>query len=355
MDEKKITIFDVAALAGVSKGTVDRVLHCRPNVSEEARTKVEKALKEMDYRPNVYASALAYNKKYTFCCIMPKHVSEAYWEEIEEGAMAACDIRRDFHVKVKMFYYRRYDIDTFVAVTEECLKEKPDGVVIVPSRLAETKTFTDKLHASSIPFILLDSYMPDLRPLSFFGQDSFCSGYFAGRMLMLIAQQGKEIMLMKQMKNGNVASKQQENRETGFRHYMHDHFPEINIIEVNLPLDVERVKYEDILEDYFLEHPDTHHCITFNSKAHLVGDFLLRTNRRNVQIMGYDMVEKNANCLKLGSISFLIAQHGYMQGYSCIETLFEAIVLKKKVNPVNYVPIELLTKENVDFYRRTQL
>ena len=174
-------------------------------------------------------------------------------------------------------------------------------------------------------------------------------------MMMLIAKDQKEIMLMKQMKNGNVASKQQENRETGFRHYMHDHFPDINIIEVNLPLDVEREKYDDILEEYFTAHPLTHHCITFNSKAHIVGEFLLRTNRRNVQIMGYDMVEKNANCLKLGSISFLIAQHGYMQGYSCIESLFEAIVLKKKVNPVNYVPIELLTKENVDFYRRTQL
>ena len=227
MTTDKIRIKDVAELAGVSVGTVDRVLHNRPNVSEDARNKVEKALKEMDYRPNVYASALAYNKKYTFCCIMPKHISEAYWEEIEEGAMAACDKRRDFHVKVKMYYYRRYDIDTFVQVTEECLKDKPDGVVVVPSRLAETKVFTDQLNANNIPFILLDSYMPDLRPLSFFGQDSFCSGYFAGRMLMLIAQGQKEIMLMKQMKNGNVASKQQENRETGFRHYMHDHFPEI--------------------------------------------------------------------------------------------------------------------------------
>ena len=67
------------------------------------------------------------------------------------------------------------------------------------------------------------------------------------------------------------------------------------------------------------------------------------------------MVNKNANCLKEGSISFLIAQHAYMQGYSCVESLFEAIVLKKKVNPVNYMPIEILTKENVDFYRRTQL
>ena len=91
------------------------------------------------------------------------------------------------------------------------------------------------------------------------------------------------------------------------------------------------------------------------SKAHIVGEFLLKSNKRDVQMMGYDMVNKNANCLKEGSISFLIAQHAYQQGYSCIDTLFKAIVLKKKVNPVNYMPIELLSKENVDFYRRTQL
>ena len=81
----------------------------------------------------------------------------------------------------------------------------------------------------------------------------------------------------------------------------------------------------------------------------------MKTNRRNVQIMGYDMVGKNAVCLRQGSISFLIAQHAFMQGYNCVDTLFKAIVLKQKVEPVNYMPIELLTKENVDFYRRTQL
>lgn len=355
MTTEKIRIKDIAERAGVSVGTVDRVLHERPNVSKEAREKVEAALKEMDYHPNMYASALAYNKKYTFYFVIPKHESEAYWEEIEEGAMNARDRRRDFHVNVKMMYYQRFDFSTFTKVTEECLKEQPDGVVIVPSKLDLTRQFTDKLHESNVPFILLDSYMPDLRPLSFYGQDSFCSGYFAARMLMLIASKESEIMLMKQMRNGNVASKQQENRETGFRHYMHDHFPDVKITEVNLPLDEERCKYEQILEGFFSTHPHVHHCITFNSKAHIVGEFLLKSNRRDVQIMGYDMVNKNAICLKEGSISFLIAQHAYMQGSACVESLFEAIVLKKKVDPVNYMPIEILTKENVDFYRRTQL
>ena len=353
--EEKIRIKDIAEKAGVSVGTVDRVLHNRPNVSKSARDKVESVLNAIDYQPNMYASALAYNKSYTFYCIIPKHESEAYWEEIEEGAARACEARRDFHINVKMMYYRRFDTSTFVKTCNECLNACPEGVIVVPSELEVTRRFTDKLHERNIPFILLDSYMPDLKPLSFYGQDSFCSGYFAAKMLMLIASGEHEIMLMKLTRNGKVASKQQDNREVGFRHYMADHFPQTKILELDLPLEEGKPLYDDILEKFFTTHPHVHHCITLCSKAHIAGEFLLKTNRRDVQIMGYDMVERNAKCLRLGSISFLIAQHAFMQGYNCVDTLFKAIVLKKKVDPVNYMPIELLSKENVDFYRRTQL
>ena len=82
---EKIRIKDIAERAGVSVGTVDRVLHDRPNVSKPAREKVERALKEMNYQPNVYASALAYNRTYKFALLIPKHESEAYWEEVEQG------------------------------------------------------------------------------------------------------------------------------------------------------------------------------------------------------------------------------------------------------------------------------
>ena len=353
MATDKIRIKDIAERAGVSVGTVDRVLHNRPNVSKTALDKVNKALEEMDYQPNMYASALAYNKSYTFYLLIPRHDSEAYWEEIEEGAKAATALRRDFGIKLKLMYYERFNAPSFVRIANDCLKEKPDGVIMVLAKLDVTTAFANQLQENDVPFILLDSYLPDLKPLAFYGQDSFQSGYFAARMLMLIASKEKEIMLMKQLKNGHVGSKQQSNRETGFRHYMKDHYPDIEITELDLPLDEKREKYPEILEKFFTEHPQVHHCITFNSKAHLVGDFLLRTNRRNVQIMGYDMVPKNEECVKQGSISFLIAQHAYRQGFSCVDTLFEAIVLKKEVNPVNYMPIELLTKENVAFYRRT--
>ena len=351
----RIRIKDIAQRAGVSVGTVDRVLHKRPNVSKPALEKVEKALREMNYQPNVYASALAYNRSYTFVCLMPVHASEAYWEEIEQGIRRCVEFRRDFHIEVKISHYERFNAGTFEACYTKCLEENPDGVIIVPTDLELTRKFTDKLHEANIPFVLLDSYMPDLKPLSFCGQDSLQSGYFAAKMLMLIANGQKEIMIMKQTKNGKVASKQQENRELGFRQYMSDHFPNVVIHEVDLPREEERKRYSNILEHFFASHPNVHHCITFNSKAHIVGEFLLKTNRRNIQIMGYDVVGKNLACIKQGSISFLIAQHAFMQGYNCVETLFRAIVLKKKVNPVKYMPIELLSLENIDFYLRVSI
>lgn len=352
MAKENITIKDIAAHAGVSTGTVDRVLHNRPNVSKTALEKVNKALEELDYRPNMYASALAYNKTYNFYLVLPKHEQDAYWDEIEEGALACTDFRRDFGITLKFIYYERFNATGFTKMVRELFSAKIDGVIIVPSTLEQTSRFTEKLIERQIPYVLLDSYMPDLKPLSFFGQDSFASGYFAAKMLMLIANKEKEIALMKQTRDGKVGSKQQANRETGFRHYMVDHFPDVKITEVDLPLDEEKKDYDGILEKFFRAHSQVHHCITFNSKAHLVGEFLQRTNRRNVQIMGYDMVPKNEECVRQGSISFLIAQHAYQQGYSSVDALFNAIVMKREVNPVNYMPIEILTKENVDFYRR---
>lgn len=352
---EKIRIKDIAERAGVSVGTVDRVLHDRPNVSRPARDKVEKALQEMDYQPNMYASALAYNRSYTFYLLIPRHESEAYWEEIEDGAHKAMEARRDFHIGVKIVYYDRFDFTSYAKSYTEILNANPDGVVIVPSTLEITQTFTDKLHEKSIPFILLDSYMPDLRPLSFYGQDSFSSGCFAAKMLMLFAAKEKEIMIFKRVHNGVVVSKQQANREVGFLHYMKDHFPKVKITELNVEESNRTEDYNTILDRFFTSHPNIHHCVTLSSKAHIIGEYLLKHNIRDVQTMGYDVVQKNAECIREGSISFVIAQHAYMQGYSCIDTMFQAIVLKKKVNPVNYMPIELIIKENLDFYRRNQL
>jgi len=54
----RTTIKMIAERAGVSIGTVDRVLHDRPYVKVEVRERVLRVMEELDYHPNRMASAL---------------------------------------------------------------------------------------------------------------------------------------------------------------------------------------------------------------------------------------------------------------------------------------------------------
>ena len=67
-----VTIKDIAAAVGVSRGTVDRVINHRGGVSEEVAARVEQAVEEMGYFPNRAGRILAARKKpVTIGCLLP--------------------------------------------------------------------------------------------------------------------------------------------------------------------------------------------------------------------------------------------------------------------------------------------
>ena len=68
---KNIRIKDIAKLAGVSVGTVDRVLHNRGKVSEYALKKVTEVMNQIDYKPNLIARTLGSNKNYRIAALIP--------------------------------------------------------------------------------------------------------------------------------------------------------------------------------------------------------------------------------------------------------------------------------------------
>ena len=87
--DKKVTIKDVAQLAGVSKGTVDRVIHNRGEVSAESFRKVQEVVRKIDYKPNAYASLLASRRHYRITCLMPDFEGGDFWEIAHRGVLRA--------------------------------------------------------------------------------------------------------------------------------------------------------------------------------------------------------------------------------------------------------------------------
>lgn len=347
---ERIRIKDIARLADVSVGTVDRVLHGRSGVSETSRKRVEEILKQLDYHPNMYASALASNKKYSFSCFLPVHLSGEYWTAIEKGINEAISSYSDFHISAQITYYDPYNYNSFVKESNTIIDNEPDGVLFAPTAFKYTKEFTDKLNEKNIPFIYIDSLLRDIPPLAFYGQNSIQSGYFAAKMLMMLAgKETKEIVVFRKINEGIVGSNQQENREIGFRQYMQKYHPECNILELNL-----HAKQSDddnsMLDSFFKANPGVSNGITFTSKVYIIGEYLETRNIKHFNLIGYDLLERNVSCLKNGSVSFLIAQQPEVQGFNGIKTLCDYLIFKKDIIMVNYMPIDLLTAENIDYY-----
>ena len=347
--QERIRIKDIALKAGVSVGTVDRVLHGRAGVSESSRKKVEEILCQLNYRPNMYASALASNKRYRFACLLPTHQDGDYWTDVENGMFKAVKAFSDFHVSLDIFHYDQYELGAFFEAGKELLDSVYDGVVISPIVEKETERLVEWFRLHGIPYIFIDSNIPRLSPLSFFGQHARKSGYFAARILRLLAQDSKDIVVFRLINDGKLGSNQQLYREEGFYEYMKEHCPRLQILELNLHAK-RPGQDKQLFDDFFRKHPDVTCGITFNSKAYLIGEYMLEQGRKDFHLMGYDMLSRNVACLKEGTIDFIIAQQPTMQGYNSIECLCDSLILKKEVRECNYMPIQLISVENIDFY-----
>ena len=86
----KISQQTIAEYSGVSRGTVDRVLHNKPNVKPETRQKVLDAIEKLGYSPNMIGRALSLSRReYSICVILPDNYFfkdvNAPWRFIQSG------------------------------------------------------------------------------------------------------------------------------------------------------------------------------------------------------------------------------------------------------------------------------
>ena len=75
------TLKDVAKEAGLTVGTVSRVLNNRGYISNNARRKVDEAMKKLNYRPNEMARSLHSKSTNTIGLIVP-HIRHPYFAEM---------------------------------------------------------------------------------------------------------------------------------------------------------------------------------------------------------------------------------------------------------------------------------
>ncbi len=348
---QKIKIKDIAEKAGVSAGTVDRVLHNRGNVSDETRRRIQSILNEINYRPNHYASALASKKVFVFCAVIPNCEPGGYWELIEKGLLRAEQELYDFKVVVKVHYFDQYSPTSFADAMDVVLGQgsAPDGVLLAPLYRPKTLIYTKKMEEMEIPYVFIDSRLEEANPLAFYGQDSFQSGYLGAKLLFSQHSDVDKIAIFSFFDTGQTPSNQIAIRMEGFKSYIEKNQQSCKVLRGTLSAD-DPEENEAMMKKLFAENPDIKGTAIFSSRTYAVAGFLEKYKMNHVRMIGYDLLEKNVEYLKNNTVSYLIAQRPEEQAYKGVKAFSDHFIFKKEVQQINYMPIDILTQENIEFY-----
>lgn len=349
MENKNYTIKDIARMAGVSAGTVDRVLHNRGDVSPASREKVQKVLDEIDYRPNMFAIGLAAKKRYRIICIIPYYMEQDYWHSVAQGIDRAAQELRAFNVGIDYLSYNHANKASYEKACGKLRNELVDAVLIAPNFRDETLKLTSYLENKQIPYAFIDFNMEQTHALCYIGQDSQVSGYIAAKILMRRYREGQELVLFLNNQKNSPAEVQMQRRLKGFMQYLAAERKDLIMHDVVLHKE-DTDANEKQLDAFFSEHPDASLGIVFNSRVYQVASYLQKKGQKLDALVGYDLLPKNVEYLKSGEVNYLIGQRPGLQGYCGIKALCNHVVFKKQVTAVKYMPIDVLMKENIDFY-----
>lgn len=350
MKNKIVRIKDIALKAQVSTGTVDRVLHNRGRVAEEVKQRILKIINELNYEPNLIARALGSNKICRIAALIPDYLEDDYWYAPMLGIEKAEKDLKQYGVVVEQFIFNPYDVKSYIKKAEELSKTFPDGILISPIFYRETLLFFERWQAAKIPFVLFNTQITDYDPLSYIGQDSYQSGMLAGKLIfygqpepcsILIAHIDEEIS-----NAAHLIKKEQGLRNYFLKNGLDHQYP---IIKVELKrtdaLDFVR-RLDEILEST----TDLRHIFVTTSKAHDIAAYLEQRNIQHIKIIGYDLLPINIHYLNNGMISFLINQNPKGQGYWGIYHLVNHLVFKKQVPALKYLPLDIVTVENLCYF-----
>lgn len=342
---KIYTIKDIAELAKVSKGTVDRVLHKRGKVSQVALDKVNAVLNEIDYHPNLIARNLKNTKIYRICVLLPNPKIDPYWQPCIEGITEAKNEFKSFNIDVEIFFFNPKSTSSFLETNEALLKTSPDAVLLVPLFYKQALSIIENYNSLGIISSTFNNQLQSSAMKSFVGQDLFQSGRVAARLLDLLIKKGLIVIIHVDEKYKNAVHMQE--KEKGFRNYFSE--LEGDKFEI-LTCKLKHPQFDIKLNDFLNSHSNLAGIFVTTSKAYQVAEITSKIKGKKITLVGYDLLENNIDYLNRGAIDFLIHQNPKRQAYIGITSFIEHFIFDKEIPIKQLLPIDIVNSENAKNY-----
>ena len=324
----KVTMKQIADIAGVSRGTVDRALHNRDGVNSQVRERILTVAQSLGYTPNIAGRQLSARKlRLKLGMILPPRKS-GFWGDVYQGIDAISAELADYGVTVLCRSYTKYTAAVQLALIDELLEEGIAGLAIAAVNDYAIQKRLNDLIAAEIPLVILNSEIENVTPLCYVGADYLFSGRTAAGLLHLVAQERQTELLVL---TGSASMLSHTMRITGFlqeltRLEMPCHLIEICKVYDRNESSNDCLAYETAL-DMLHKHPETTAVFTVAGSVSAVARAIKDAGMvGKVTHLSFDLNSETLPVLQDGSLTAVIGQESFKQGYQPIKLLFDYLV-----------------------------
>lgn len=316
-----VTQAQIAQMAGVSRGTVDRTLNNRGRVDPEVAERIRRIANELGYRPNRAGSLLQRANRPVRLGVVIQSVETPFMALMLEEINKALPHMRELGAEVIVRANEFVDIDRQLISLDELEKEGVDGIALTPVEDMRICDRIDEL-AKKMPVVTFNTDLPDSRRLCYVGQENYLSGRAcAGLMNMLLGGKGKVLMIA-----GHPASQSHRRRIDGFRSEAISTYPGLSLLPLERSNDSRQKAYE-IVKEVWARHSDLRGIfIAANGQVGVCDAMRELGLKGKVHMICYDLLPDTAEGLREGLIDLLIDQDAHAQGVRPLEILLENIL-----------------------------
>lgn len=309
-------IKDIADLAGVSRGTVDRVLNNRSGVNPQTAEKIREIAKALDYRPNKAGLALAAQKKKYKIGVVLFSENNPFFDEVSEGVQMKARELEDYGVTT-LTRRTEFDVKTQLDAIDELLQEGIHGLLLAPYNHPAIPVKINELADQGIPVVTVNTDIGGSRRMAYVGSDYICGGRTAAGLLALMTTGEVELGIITGSPNVLCHSE----RIRGLTETLERSYPRIHIAEV-------LENHDDEFESYALtrrllqENPEID-ALFFAAAGVFGGCKAIQESGRHPKVVTFDDVPTTLEMLRAGIISATISQQPRRQGSRSLDLLFE--------------------------------
>lgn len=340
-----MTINEIAQLAGVSRGTVDRVIHNRGKVKPEIQERIQKIIQETGFSPNMAAAALKRSSNGLRLGVLLPPLSNHFYMDIQRGIRHASKHYTQYGVSVDLRKLPELTEDTQIQIIEQLLQDGLDGLALTA---IDTPRMTDYINqlAERIPIVTYNTDFTASRRLCFVGQEHLSAGRTAGNLLCKSLRKPGTIVPL--ISYASILAHTQ--RVDGLRSVLGNCPVPVTMAPALETAESDEQAYR-VVTSLLQERSDIA-CIYVAGGGQVGAANALSDSGRGTDIMMlcYDLLPETIRHLKSGVVDYTIGQQPFLQGYLPISILYEYLALgRKPKKEFYYTSIDIRLRENADF------